>query len=66
MSRLERVKSKDTVLGDEKGIAAAINVGKRVAEMTKIVKAGMLTLAKELPSEYRYKSESMHDLFTDL
>ena len=50
----EAIKSKDNVLNDGEGIACAINVGKRVAEMTKIVKAGMLALGKELPDEYFY------------
>lgn len=52
MSRLERLKSKDIVLNDEKGIECAINLGKRVAEMTRIVRAGMSVLKEELPSEY--------------
>ena len=54
LSLLERCKSKDAVLRDEEGIACVVNLGKRVAEMTKIVRGGMLALEKELPSEYFY------------
>jgi multimeric flavodoxin WrbA len=53
------VKRRDLVLDDEKGIECAINLGKRVAEMTRIVKAGMAVLEKELPSEYFYKWEEL-------
>jgi len=44
----------DAVLRDEGGIARALNVGRRVAETTKIVRAGTSALKKELPSEYFY------------
>ncbi len=60
LSRTERAKSKDIVLGDEKGIASAVDLGKRVAEMTRIVKAGMSVLEKELPSEYFYTSDELY------
>ena len=46
--------SKDTVLGDERGMACAVSVGKRVAETAKIVKAGISALKKDLPDEYFY------------
>jgi len=49
--------AKDAVLRDERGIACAVNVGKRVAETAKIIKAGISALKKELPSEYFYKWE---------
>lgn len=49
--------SKENVLKDEEGMRCAENVGKRVAEMTRIVKAGILALEKELPSEYSYTWE---------
>lgn len=48
-------RARDAVLRDERAIACAVNVGKRVAEMTKIVKAGISVLRKELPSDYFYK-----------
>ena len=59
LSLLERCKSKDAVLRDEEGIACVVNLGKRVAEMTKIVRRGMLALEKELPSEYFYAWEEL-------
>jgi multimeric flavodoxin WrbA len=49
--------SKDNVLKDEEGLRCAVNLGKRVAEMTRIVKTGKSALEKELPSEYFYKWE---------
>jgi multimeric flavodoxin WrbA len=42
---------------DPEGMLCAENVGKRVAEMTRIVKVGMLALAGELPGEYTYSWE---------
>ena len=51
---LERIRSKDAVLEDKEGLMCAENLGKRVAEMTKIVKAGLLAIKDELPSEYFY------------
>lgn len=39
---------------DPEGMVSIENVGKRVAEMTRIVKAGMSALEKELPDEYFY------------
>lgn len=47
-------RARDAVLKDEEGIACALNVGKRVAEMTKIVKVGISALKKELPDDYFY------------
>jgi len=49
--------AKDAVLRDEWGILCAVNLGKRVAETAKIVKAGISILQKELPSEYFYMDE---------
>lgn len=49
---LERLQSKEVVLEDEEGLKCAENLGKRVAEMTKIVKAGLLAMKDELPAEY--------------
>jgi len=54
---LEQLKSKDAVLEDKEGLMCAENLGKRVAEMTKIVKAGLLAIKDELPSEYFYAWE---------
>jgi multimeric flavodoxin WrbA len=42
---------------DPEGMVSAQNVGKRVAEMTRIVKAGMTAIAKDLPEEYFYSWE---------
>lgn len=50
----EQLKSKDVVLQDEEGLTCVSNLGKRVAETTRIVRAGMSALEKELPSEYFY------------
>jgi multimeric flavodoxin WrbA len=44
--------AKDNVLNDHEGLMCAENVGKRVAEMTGIVKAGLAALRQKLPSEY--------------
>jgi multimeric flavodoxin WrbA len=49
--------SKENILKDEEGMRCAESVGKRVAEMTRIVKTGLSALEKELPSEYFYKWE---------
>lgn len=46
---------KKNVLKDEKGMKAAESLGKRVAEMTTIVKTGMSTLKTDLPDEYFQK-----------
>jgi len=46
--------SKDAVLKDEEGMKCVVNLGKRVAEMTRIVRAGVYALEKELPGEYFY------------
>jgi len=44
----------DNVLKDEHGLAAAQSVARRVAEMTRIVKAGKAALGSELPGDYVY------------
>jgi multimeric flavodoxin WrbA len=49
---LDRLRSKDVVLEDKEGLTCAENLGKRVAEMTKIIKAGLRAIKDELPSEY--------------
>jgi multimeric flavodoxin WrbA len=46
---------KDNVLKDEEGLRCAASVGKRVAEMTWIVRSGISTLEKKLPGEYFQK-----------
>ena len=55
----EDLKNKDGVLTDERGIATALNVGKRVAETVKIVKAGINSLSSRLPKEYYYTWEEI-------
>ena len=42
----------DNVLKDQVGLAMAASVGCRVAEMTKIIRAGVDALQEELPEEY--------------
>ena len=54
---MEYLKSKDCVLKDREGMMCAENLGKRVAEMTRIVKTGISALENELPSEYFSKWE---------
>lgn len=55
----EQLRSKDVVLQDEEGISCVTNLGKRVAETTRIVKAGKSALEKELPEEYSYSWEEL-------
>ena len=50
-------KSKNAVLNDKRAITCAIELGKRVAQTTRIVRAGMSALERELPSEYFYTSD---------
>jgi multimeric flavodoxin WrbA len=50
-------RSKDSVLKDEEGMKCAENLGRRVAETTKIFKAGRTALEQELPKEYFYDWE---------
>jgi len=58
-SSSEQLISKDSVLQDEKGLLCAENLGKRVAETTKIVKAGLSLMREELPDEYSYIWEGL-------
>ena len=55
----EILRRKDACLESEEGIACVMNLGKRVAEMTRIVKAGMASLKDELPNEYFYTWEEL-------
>ena len=59
MDRYDKLMSKDIILKDEKGVELAVNLGQRVAEMTRIVKAGISTLEKDLPKEYFYSWEEL-------
>jgi len=56
---VEDLIKKDQVLEDEEGLMCMANLGKRVAEMTKIVKAGLSAVKDELPSEYSYSWEEL-------
>ena len=60
MSRREMLASKDIVLNDEAGVNSAIDLGKRVARVTRIVKEGISALEKELPGEYFYTSDELY------
>jgi multimeric flavodoxin WrbA len=60
VDRYDRLMSKDVILEDKKGVELATNLGIRVAEMTRIVRAGISALEKELPSEYFYSWEDLH------
>lgn len=55
----EQMKSREVVLQDKEGMMCAENLGKRVAEMTHIVKEGITALERELPSEYFYNFEEL-------
>ena len=46
--------TKDSVLKDEEAVLCTENLGKRVAETTKIYRAGTTALKDELPSDYFY------------
>jgi multimeric flavodoxin WrbA len=46
--------SGDNIYKDEKALECAKSVGKRVAEITRIVKAGKESLKNELPEDYSY------------
>jgi len=41
-----------SMMKNEQALKVAFNLGKRVAEMAKILKAGRLALKNELPEEY--------------
>ena len=49
----------DAILQDEQGLRTARNVGRRVAEMTRIVKAGLAVLSEELPEGYFFKRDRL-------
>ena len=49
---MEHLRSRDAVLEDEENLTCAGNLGKRIAETTRIVKAGLLAMKDELPEEY--------------
>lgn len=50
--------AKDNILNDAEGLMCAENVGRRVAEMTRIVTAGKAALADQLPEEYTFAWET--------
>jgi multimeric flavodoxin WrbA len=60
LSRAERAKSKNIIIEDDKAMTGAELLGKRIAEVTKIVKIGLTTLKKELPSDYFYTSNEKY------
>ena len=60
LSKAERLNKKDLILGDEKGLTLAVDLGKRVAEITRVVRAGMSALAEELPDDYFYTSDELY------
>jgi multimeric flavodoxin WrbA len=53
------LESKDVILKDEEGMRCAESVGRRVAEMARIIKVGISTLKNELPAEYFYTWEEV-------
>jgi len=60
LSRAEHAKSKEAILGDEKAIAGALELGKRVANVAKVVKIGIEALKKDLPQDYFYTSDELY------
>jgi hypothetical protein len=60
LSRIERAKSKNIIIDDDKAIAGAEQLGRRIAEITKIVKVGLTALEKELPRDYFYTSNEQY------
>jgi len=59
---LAQVIDKTTPAGDEKLLQAAYRMGVRVAEMTKIIKAGKLALASSLPDVYWYSKTQLGEV----
>jgi multimeric flavodoxin WrbA len=55
----EQLRSKDVVLQDTEGLQCVENLGKRVAETTRLVKSGFEVMEKEMPSEYFYSWEEL-------
>lgn len=55
----QQMMRKDVSLKDTEGVNLSINLGKRVAEMTMIVKTGMSALQQELPGEYSFNWEKL-------
>ena len=49
----------DAIRRNEQALAVARNVGRRVAEMSRIVKAGLVVLGDELPEKYFFRREMM-------
>ena len=60
LSKAERLNKKDLILGDEKGLALTVDLGKRVAEITRVMRAGVSALAEELPDDYFYTSDELY------
>lgn len=49
----------DAIRGNKQALSVARNVGLRVAEMSRIVKAGLEVLGEQLPEHYRFRRESL-------
>jgi multimeric flavodoxin WrbA len=49
----------NSILQDEIGMRTARNLGKRLAEMTRIVRIGMKVLGDQLPGEYSFSKEML-------
>ena len=49
----------DAIRQDKRALAVARNVGRRVAEMSRIVKAGLAALENELPEKYFFRREML-------
>jgi hypothetical protein len=49
----------DAIRRNERALAVARNVGQRVAEMSRIVKAGLAALENELPEKYFFRRETL-------
>ena len=53
------MREKDIGVEDEEEFKHVANLGKRVAEMTRIVKAGISVVRVDLPREYFYSLEEL-------
>jgi hypothetical protein len=49
----------DAIRGNERALAVTRNVGRRVAEMSRIVKAGQAVLDDTLPEKYTFRRDML-------
>jgi multimeric flavodoxin WrbA len=49
----------DAIQGNQRTLSIARNVGQRVAEMSRVVRAGMDVLEDDLPDQYRFRQDAL-------